>query len=613
MGGAEYSVQASTLFDFLRKTFPQMPRAVQVVGWLVILFLFVLLVLYPLVGVTYLQGKIVPLSDDKNSKALVRGIRVSKGSTTYTNEDGEFTLAIRVPNLPLLTIDLDIGDELVSVPGPFPFVSLFNPNARKIYFVPGSTIRNDLNVIQHYFLDRISASRAYEAVRAVTQMSDAGPRAPRESLMSSWSIRSADAAEKTYQAPTYTLRVDEFAVTEGDKVSEVYFDIRVDGRGARPEGVPNASSRAIDRLTVIKGVPVKPAEVDIPLKQPSARVELGVYTAGFFRDSRIGSVAIDVGRVQVGQRVRVEGAGMTAELELLPPVAIGTIGVAVERGAVFSAAWLDVQDEFAGTILGVRWASGNAEVPGARDRYFYGGSRSSGSVARARVQFVTGSDLRLATGSQTVLREPRTPPELFAALDIVRREGDVARALALVERAARVAGTAPWLAQIKGAILRETGRFDEALAAYVQVLKDDPESPSNLVGYALTVVDRPGSGRGELERAQQLVEKAIKADPSFIFSYVALGGIAVRLGDYSRAVDILTREEQTEVLQGIKKSVPLQRNHYYLGQAYLGLGKKQEARAALRDVVEYVDRLNFHSIGNKQLAELARAELAKLQ
>jgi hypothetical protein len=71
-------VQASSLFGFLKQTFSQMPRTVQVIGWLVILMLFAFLVLYPLLGITYLQGKIVPLSEDRNAKSLVKGVRVSK-------------------------------------------------------------------------------------------------------------------------------------------------------------------------------------------------------------------------------------------------------------------------------------------------------------------------------------------------------------------------------------------------------------------------------------------------------------------------------------------------------------------------------------------------------
>ena len=49
--------QAVSLFAFLKLTFSKMPKAVQVFGWIVFLFLFVFLVLYPIVGSLTLKAR----------------------------------------------------------------------------------------------------------------------------------------------------------------------------------------------------------------------------------------------------------------------------------------------------------------------------------------------------------------------------------------------------------------------------------------------------------------------------------------------------------------------------------------------------------------------------
>src|SRR5262245_35687443 len=53
-----FGAQADALFKFLRETFAQMPRPVQVVAYLSFLALFVLLMLYPLFGITYFQAHV---------------------------------------------------------------------------------------------------------------------------------------------------------------------------------------------------------------------------------------------------------------------------------------------------------------------------------------------------------------------------------------------------------------------------------------------------------------------------------------------------------------------------------------------------------------------------
>jgi tetratricopeptide (TPR) repeat protein len=605
-------VSASSIFDFLKQTFGQMPRAVQVIGWLVFLLLFTFLVLYPLLGVTYVQGKIVPLSDDKTPRSLVGGVRVAHGQPTVTNDDGDFTLAVRVPNLGVLSLDVHVADELLQISVPFPFVALFNPNPSKIYFVPGSTARNKLGKPQSYFLDAAEATNAYRQVRERTGKVSGGGAvdSPRDAPFTL--VAKAEAMERRYDVPTYTLRVLELQVNGGARVNEVFFQIRLDGAAVAVEGIPSASSRAVDRLTAVRGVPMRFGELGIPLKNPTGRVELDLLTRGFFRPDKIASIVVDLGKRSVGERFRVDGEQATATVEVLPPVAIGTIGVASSKGQVVSGAWLQVPDKFASSVASVRWYVGDSEFLGSPERYYYRGGISSGNTVKAKVTFTSGSSLTLAAQAQADLREPRTPEELYAAIDLLRFNGDAARALTLTEEALRNRRAERWAFQVRGAILREVGRFEDALSAYGEALRRDPESPATLVGQALTFVDWAGSSTKQLLAAKQSVERAISLEPAAAFAQVALGGVAMRLNDFNGALLVLTRAQEIEQRQGFVRSSSLQRNAYYAGMAYAGLKRIPEARARFTDVIAYTEKDGYRSIASLQLVALARQEMSRL-
>ena len=134
-GKPRFEAQANSIFGFLKETFFKMPTYIQVVGWLVFLALFVFLVLYPLLGITYYQGKVTNLSLNSDGKAArptqESRLRIYRGRATRTNGAGEFTLPVRVPNIPMLRLDFDFGEEgqaeTVSLPAQWPFLSMFLP------------------------------------------------------------------------------------------------------------------------------------------------------------------------------------------------------------------------------------------------------------------------------------------------------------------------------------------------------------------------------------------------------------------------------------------------------------------------------------------------------
>lgn len=620
--GPRYSLQtqADSIFGFLRQTFNQMPRSVQVFGWLVFLFLFVLLILYPLFGITYFQGKVIVLAIDEEARPSARGLRVVKGIHTYTNDEGEFTLALRLPSIPLLTIDFDIGDpkhkQVLSIPTQLPFVSLFDPNARKIYYVPSSKTRDKFDQIQYYFLDGDEAARAFKnstkqggEARIFPVSSSALPQL----ALSDWAIRSARAAEERYDAPKYTLRFHQFRLPNmREDAVEAFFGIRMNGRPVELPGIPTTNTRTIDRLTLVAGAWVRVDEFDIPLPSPNVTVDVDVFSGGIFRSSNIASITVPVAKASVGQKFRLEGQNISVECELLPPVAIGSFATETGRGHR-TAFWLDTPNEFMNQIARVTFSSGALQLPqGLRERAYGVIINSSGPItSKARVVFSTGSILRLASQSGMAKGDLKTSMQLYWAADIYRRDGEESQALNLVEKALAIDASADWAYQTKGAILRNLDKLDESFASYERALQIAPNSVMARVGYALTVAEKPGTNKNQLLYAQQLVNDALKLMPEYEFSYIALGALKVRLGEVSSALEHLSSAEKIEVQGGRSQSPALQNIYYTRGLAYRTLRKPEEARAAFQLVLDQSEK-GVIGPGSEKLVKYAKKELQGL-
>jgi hypothetical protein len=331
--------QADNVFAFLTKTFFQMPRPVQVVGWLVLLLLFVYLVLYPTLGVTYFQGKVFRVTKSDTGQTQQKpeaNLRIHKGDATHTNEYGEFTLAVRIVNLPFVSFDFDFGpadtSESVSLVAPTPLLSLFNPNSQKIYYAPGSTTRDKHGVVVSYFMDLTAAAASLE--------SGAPPRVPIGSaltargLMTSAIASPAFAAENYYTTPTYTLRLRELRLPAAKGTLDIYFRARINGQVTRAPALPDANSRSIDRLTLVGGVASTFEELDIPIQDPNSIVDLEVVRPSFFTATTIGSARIQLSSDKVSKLLSIKGDQLDLQVEMLPPVAIGqgVVPRAVEFG-----------------------------------------------------------------------------------------------------------------------------------------------------------------------------------------------------------------------------------------------------------------------------------------
>jgi len=151
------------------------------------------------------------------------------------------------------------------------------------------------------------------------------------------------------------------------------------------------------------------------------------------------------------------------------------------------------------------------------------------------------------------------------------------------------------MALLLGTAYERSGRIDDAIDAYEDVLRANPELPAVANNLAALLADYRYDDQDSLEKALEISEQFETSDnPAFLDT---LGWVYYRLGDYDAAVPLL----ETAV-EGASQ-VPVL--HYHLGMAYKAAGKRTSAKAELEQALANPDAA-FTGI------EDARAALAEL-
>ncbi len=107
------------------------------------------------------------------------------------------------------------------------------------------------------------------------------------------------------------------------------------------------------------------------------------------------------------------------------------------------------------------------------------------------------------------------------------------QALDLAEKGLAVAPRDLQLRFLKGLLLSELKRPTQAIAVFEALTQDFPElgEPYNNLAVLL-------AGRGELEKARELLERALQAQPGYALAWENLGDVQLRLAEraYAEAV-----------------------------------------------------------------------------
>lgn len=131
------------------------------------------------------------------------------------------------------------------------------------------------------------------------------------------------------------------------------------------------------------------------------------------------------------------------------------------------------------------------------------------------------------------------------------RAGHVDEALGVVDEALKADPRNPQLRFLRGVILAERRRTDEALAVFRGMTEDFPELPEPYNNLAVI-----HAGRGEWDAARQALEQSVRAVPTYALAHENLGDIHLQLaarayeqagrldprGESSRAKLALARE-----------------------------------------------------------------------
>jgi len=592
-----YEARADSIFSFLQKTFSQMPKTVQVIGWLILLLLFVFIVLHPIIGITYFEGRVTTLTFNSERTAISRpeqNLRVERGRHTFTNERGQFIIPARVPYVPFIDVEFDFGSneiqELVSLPRPIPFISLFNPNESKIYYVPSSKKLGPLGTPQRFFVDAAEAREAFEE-----KSKKSTPTQPSSTslLRRLTPFSDAFAAAKRWDLPTHTLRIDELLLNTGQSVHEVYFEILVDGSSLNVDGVPNASSRKIDHITIFSGVPFKSDVLDIPLIGNEHRVELKVWSASFFKDHQLGSVVFELDQNRVGQEFREIGERLELKLQLFPPVSLNSVSVpATDGSTLMTISWIDVPQEYLGSIERVKYDRGGDfatrfENITKQDRLSNTPRFRYAFVVKAPVNLTAEIWFELGTvklGRTVGLESTRadSPIGLYFLAGALNLTGQHKKALDTMELALVGAKSTDLVNMFtqKAIILGDMKRFKDAIEAFEKVLELDSKYALAINSYAWLLIEKlPNPTLVQLHRGKELAELAVKIESS-LPRLDTLGWVYFKLGRYEEAERILTKARDLYTDHHDSLWIELQ---YHLGIIHLAMGDVRQAGLELTE------------------------------
>ncbi|KQT83424.1 M48 family metalloprotease [Aurantimonas sp. Leaf443] len=172
----------------------------------------------------------------------------------------------------------------------------------------------------------------------------------------------------------------------------------------------------------------------------------------------------------------------------------------------------------------------------AAESPYYGVTDSADAIERhdfARAKIVAYGEGASAV-RRTFARSPRSLPALYGDAIATHLEGSSEAALRKIDALIAQRPTNPWFHEIRGEILMEAGRGEQAAAAYLKAQKLDKTGSGILkaeVGQALVV----GGTKKDLAGAIESLEAGLRADPANGQAYRFLAMAYERTGDVGRA------------------------------------------------------------------------------
>lgn len=144
--------------------------------------------------------------------------------------------------------------------------------------------------------------------------------------------------------------------------------------------------------------------------------------------------------------------------------------------------------------------------------------------------------------AQTTVLPPAQPPSEFQEASLLYRKGEYGGALERVDAWLKARPKDARGRFLRGMIFAQQNKLDEAARIYTDLTQDFPELPEPYNNLAVIYAQR-----GELERARNLLESAVRANARFAAAHENLGDVHARLAAASY--------EQALKLDGANKGV----------------------------------------------------------
>ena len=123
----------------------------------------------------------------------------------------------------------------------------------------------------------------------------------------------------------------------------------------------------------------------------------------------------------------------------------------------------------------------------------------------------------------------------YATVSQLARSGKQTEALVKADAYLATNPRDPQMRFIKGVILTDSGKTDEAIAVFTQLTQDYPELPEPYNNLAVLY-----AARSQFEKARTALEMAVRTNPRYAIAYENLGDVYARLAaqSYDKAVQL---------------------------------------------------------------------------
>ena len=142
-----------------------------------------------------------------------------------------------------------------------------------------------------------------------------------------------------------------------------------------------------------------------------------------------------------------------------------------------------------------------------------------------------------------------------------------------------------------GVIYRRHGNLPEAHRVLAYAMELDPRNTRVMSNQVAVLNDL-----GRVAEAKDLARRLEQIDPNPVFSYFESGRKAMRDGNYQVARDLFAKE--------VSRAPYYHEFHFWLAQAYFGLGEVERAQKELRLALEYSTTRRDHDVYASKLDRL---------